>query len=189
MSVSTRSLFVSTTTTRFTPKQPANFKVFARLRLYRFIAAITRSSKVNAGRAREHVADESLVPRNVHETETHASFFQKSETEINRDSAALFFFEAVGIRPRQRLHERRLAVIDVAGCADNDVLYGGIHFCARALMLRQEEEQGSNGLLRSGDFVHDGLRGSARVRRSQNRPSHYDEICSCANRFGGCGCP
>ncbi len=60
------------------------------------------------------------MPGDINEAETHASFFQKRETEVNGDAAAFFFFEAVGMRAGQRLDEGGFAVVDMAGGADDD---------------------------------------------------------------------
>src|SRR5579862_7314756 len=62
----------------------------------------------------------------VNETETHVAEIEKGESEINGDTSALFFFEAVGIRARQRFDERGLAMVNVTGGADDNVL-GGFH--------------------------------------------------------------
>jgi hypothetical protein len=47
-----------------------------------------------------------------------------SEAEIDGDTSALFLLKAVGIDPGERFDERGLAVIDVAGGPDDDVLHG-----------------------------------------------------------------
>jgi len=44
--------------------------------------------------------------RHVHKTEAHAIFFQKSETQINRDSAALLFRKTIRMRASQRFDQR-----------------------------------------------------------------------------------
>jgi hypothetical protein len=62
----------------------------------------------------------------VNETETHVAEIEESESEVDGDTAALFFFETVRIRAGERFDKRGFAVIDVAGCADDDVL-GGFH--------------------------------------------------------------
>jgi len=54
--------------------------------------------------------------------ETHAGFFEESKTEVDSDAAALFLFEAVGMRAGQRLDEGGFSVVDVAGGADDDAL-------------------------------------------------------------------
>ena len=43
-----------------------------------------------------------------------------AKPKINGDAAALLFLKPVGIDPGQRLHQRRLAVVDVPGGAYDD---------------------------------------------------------------------
>ena len=60
----------------------------------------------------------------VHEAEADVAEIEKGEAEVNGDAAALFLLEAVGIRASEGLDERRLAVVNVAGGADDNVLGG-----------------------------------------------------------------
>ncbi len=73
----------------------------------------------------QHVADELLVPRHVHEPE-HRSLRQAlvGEAEIDAQPPRLLLGQTVGVDARQRLHELRLAVIDVSGGGDQ-------HGCTR----------------------------------------------------------
>ncbi len=48
---------------------------------------------------------------------------QMREAQIDGDAAALLFLQAVGVDAGERFDQRGLAVIDVAGGADNDVLH------------------------------------------------------------------
>ena len=45
------------------------------------------------------------------------------KSDVNRDAAPLFFFEAVGIDAGQGFHQRRFSVINMSGCADDDGLH------------------------------------------------------------------
>src|SRR5882762_4143069 len=45
--------------------------------------------------------------------------FEVGKSNVNGDAAPLFFFEAVGINAGQGFHQRRLAVIDMSGGADD----------------------------------------------------------------------
>ncbi len=93
--------------------------MLARLRFDGLVGGDYEQQQIYAGGACEHVADEALVPRDVYKTEAHAAVFHKCEAEVNGDAAALFLFEAVGVRAGEGLDERRLAVIDMAGRADD----------------------------------------------------------------------
>ena len=44
------------------------------------------------------------------------------EAEVDGDAAALFFFQTVGVDAGEGADQRGLAVIDVSGGADDDVL-------------------------------------------------------------------
>ncbi len=46
------------------------------------------------------------------------------ETQIDRDPALLLLGQAVGVDARQGLHQRRLAMVDVPGRADQEALHG-----------------------------------------------------------------
>jgi len=50
------------------------------------------------------------MSRHIHKTEAHAIFFQESEPEINRDSAALLLGQPIRMRAGQRFDQRRFAV-------------------------------------------------------------------------------
>ena len=45
------------------------------------------------------------------------------KAEIDGDAAALFFFQTVGINAGQGFDQRGLAVVDVAGGADDDAFH------------------------------------------------------------------
>ncbi len=49
--------------------------------------------------------------------------FEVGESDVDGDAAPFFFFEAVGINAGQRFYQRRLAVIDMSGGADDDGLH------------------------------------------------------------------
>jgi hypothetical protein len=49
---------------------------------------------------------------------------QVSEAQIDGDAAALFFFPAVRVYPRERQDQRRFPVIDVSRGSHDDVFHG-----------------------------------------------------------------
>jgi hypothetical protein len=59
------------------------------------------------------------VPRHVDQSESHAIFFEKGKAQINGNAAPLLFREPVRMCPRQRLDQRRLAMINVPGRSDD----------------------------------------------------------------------
>src|SRR5690606_3680135 len=77
---------------------------------------------VDAGRAREHVADEGLVARDIDDGELlPGREAEAGEAEVDGDAAALLLDEAVGVDAGERADERGLAVVDVAGRAEDEV--------------------------------------------------------------------
>src|SRR5690606_11910982 len=84
--------------------------------------------------------------------------------EVDRHPALDFLLEAVGIDAGQRLHERRLAVVDVSGGADDDGL--DLHgFGPRSLA-------GSGGFPARGTGcdLGGGAGAARRRRRAEHRP-------------------
>jgi hypothetical protein len=81
-------------------EKSANGKMFFRLRFDAFICGDDQHHAVDTGRTRQHVAHESVVSRDIHDTEVKhvtASIGQaeRGKTEIDRDAAPLFFRKAV----------------------------------------------------------------------------------------------
>src|SRR5581483_3789357 len=75
---------------------------------------------VDAGGAGQHVVHEALVARHVDETQLPAiAQVAVGIAEIDGDAARLLFLQAVGIDAGQRLHQRGLAVVDMACRADD----------------------------------------------------------------------
>ena len=66
------------------------------------------------------VVQELLVSRDVHETDLESALFEMSEAQVDGDAAFLFLSPTIAVDARQRFDELRLAVVDVAGGADDD---------------------------------------------------------------------
>ena len=78
-----------------------------------------QQEEVDAARARDHRAHEALVPRHVHDAEGRPEGSSSArEAQLDRDAARAFLWQAVGVDARQRLDQRGLAVVDVAGGAE-----------------------------------------------------------------------
>ncbi len=75
---------------------------------------------INAAYAREHIANETLVPRHVDETDgVAAAGFPVSEAQVDRNATRFLFRQAVGIDTRQCFDERRFAVVNMS-CGRDD---------------------------------------------------------------------
>ena len=101
--------------------------MLAGLRHDRFVGGDHEEDEVDSADAGQHVLDELLMPRYVDEPEPQVvPQIEVRETDVNGDATALFFLEAVGIDTGEGFDQRGLAVIDVAGCADDDVFGHGL---------------------------------------------------------------
>ena len=109
-------------------QQAADIEVFASLRLDPFIGGDDQQHQVDAAHARQHVAHKALVAGDIDEAQANSAAigggeFEVGKADVDGDAAPLFFFEAVGIDAGQGFHQRRLAVIDMSGGADDDGLH------------------------------------------------------------------
>ena len=57
-----------------------------------------------------------------------------SKSQVDRYSSALFLFQAVGIDASQCLDQRGLAVIDVAGGADDDGFHWNVQYMRQTMI-------------------------------------------------------
>ncbi|MNC84609.1 hypothetical protein D3C83_01670 [compost metagenome] len=97
-------------------------QVLDRLRHHAVVGRDHQQGEVDAAHAGQHVADEALVSRHVHEADHRAAFERPvGEAEIDGDAARLLLRQAVGVDAGQRLHQSRLAVVDVACGGDYHV--------------------------------------------------------------------
>ena len=105
-------------------EHPHDLEVLAGLGHDRLVGRHDEENRVDAARAREHVADEALVARNVDEGHAHSIPLRVREAQVDRDAPPLLLGKAIGVDPRESLHERGLAVIDVPGGADEEAVHG-----------------------------------------------------------------
>ena len=69
----------------------------------------------------DHRAQEALVAGHVHHAgRADAGKIQVGVARLQRDPSPLLLRQPVGVDPGERLHQRRLAVVDVPGGADHD---------------------------------------------------------------------
>ena len=108
----------------FDPQQRADRQVLARLRHHALVGRDDQHRQVDSADAGQHVPDEALVARHVDDLDREARLLEKREAEIDRDAPSLLLGEAIRIGPGEGLHQRGLAVVDVAGRADDDVRRG-----------------------------------------------------------------
>ena len=104
------------------PEEMKDVQVFDGLRHHAIVGRDREQHQVDAVGAGEHVADETLVPRDVDHARAPAAWqFKRRKAQIDRNAARLLFLEPVGILTGEGLDEGGLAVVDVPGGADDPV--------------------------------------------------------------------
>ena len=110
---------MSATTPALDPEQPQNREMLVRLRARALVGVDHEQEEIDAGCAGDHRAHEALVSGNVDNGELGSiRQLERRVAEVDRDAAFLLLWEPVGVLARQRLDERRLAVVDVPGGAE-----------------------------------------------------------------------
>src|SRR5262245_46938646 len=105
----------------FESEQPQDFQVLSGLRHDGVIGRDDEQGQVDAGRPGEHVLDEPLMPGAVHNSEPVVAEVELGEPNIDGDAAGLLLRQAVAVRAGEGFDERGLAVVDVAGGAEDQV--------------------------------------------------------------------
>ena len=96
-------------------------EVLERLGARPVVGGDDQQRRVDLARADEHVADQPVVAGHVDEVELGAVGQREvGVADVDRHPAAALLGQAVGVDPGQRPEQRRLAVVDVAGGADDD---------------------------------------------------------------------
>ena len=103
--------------------------MFPRLRHHAFVRRDDQRQHVDAVRAGKHVLNETLVTGNVDETDAEIFELEIGEAEVDGDTAALFFWQAVRIRARERAYKRTLSVVNMAGRPDDERRHFSTQFC------------------------------------------------------------
>ena len=106
-------------------EQFQDFQVLAGLRHDRIIGRDDKKSEVDPGCASQHVLDEPFVARDVHDAQSVVAEIEMGKTDVDGNAAFFLFGQAVAVDAGQRLHERSLAVINVAGRSENQVAWHG----------------------------------------------------------------
>ena len=97
-------------------ERPQHGRVLARLRHHAVVGGEDHQVQVDPGRSRDHRAHEPLVTGNVDDREPPPRRqHQRRIAERDRDPALALLGQAVGVDAGERLDQRGLAVIDVAG--------------------------------------------------------------------------
>ena len=125
VSSSTRSRFVSAMTPPLDAEDVEDLQVLLGLRLPPLVGRHHEQHQAHRPDARQHVADEAFVARHVDEPDLAAGRQRAPRVaEVDRESAPLLLFEAVGLDTGEAHDERGLPVVDVAGGGDDTELAG-----------------------------------------------------------------
>ncbi len=106
-------------------EQTEDLQVLAGLRHDGIIGRHDEQGQVDAGGAGEHVLDEALVAGHVHDAQAVGGQVEDGEADVDGDAASFLLRQAVAVDARQRLDQRGLAVVDVAGRAEDQVACHG----------------------------------------------------------------
>ena len=98
-------------------EQAADFEMFARLRLDGLVGGDDEQQQIDAACSGQHILDEALMPGDIDKARR---LREVREAQIDGNAAALFLFETIGIDAGEGADQRRLAVVDVSGGADDE---------------------------------------------------------------------
>jgi hypothetical protein len=100
-------------------QEPEDGVVLASLGHDPFVGGDHQDHHVHPRGPREHVPDEALVPRHVHDPEAQFLVVELGEPQVDRDPPLLLLGEAIGVDAGERPDQRRLPMVDVT-CGPQD---------------------------------------------------------------------
>ncbi len=101
-------------------EERADGQVLPGLRLHPFVGGDHQQHDPDAAQPGQRIVQEPLVARYVDEADLEVAFLEMGEADVDGDAAVLLLAPAVAVDTGKRLDERCLAVVDVAGSADDD---------------------------------------------------------------------
>ena len=110
-------------------EQAQDREVLACLRHDAVVGGDEEKREVDAGRAREHRRHQPLMAGHVDEADALAGRAVDVEirvAQLDADAAPLLLRQAIGVDAGERAHQRRLAVVDMAGGADDHGVPSGL---------------------------------------------------------------
>ncbi len=128
-------------------EQPQHREVLARLRHDAVVGGDAEQVAVDAAGPRHHVAHEALVAGDVDQAQpAPRGQVEGREAQLDGDAARLLGGQAVGVAAGEGQHQRRLAVVDVAGRAKDERL-------AHAPRPGDQRRQGGEVVVAEGQHV------------------------------------
>jgi hypothetical protein len=112
-----------------------DLQMLARLRHRPVVGGDDQQDEIDADGAGEHVVHEALMAGHVDEAQGLAALDRPiGEADVDGDAARLLFGQTVGVDSRERPHQRRLRMIDVASRTDDHGAPSDLkRLCAAAL--------------------------------------------------------
>ncbi len=108
------------------PQELADLQVFPGLGHDPLVGGDHQHDQVHAADPSHHGPDKAFVPRHVDDAELDvAGEFQVGEAEFDGDTPGLLLLQPVGVDAGEGLDQRGLAVVDVAGGAEDEVFHDG----------------------------------------------------------------
>ena len=114
-------------------QERADGEVLAGLRHDALVGGHDQQRQVDAPHPGQHVLHEALMAGHIHDLDGQPiGLLEEGEPQIDGDPARLLLRQAVGVDAGERLDQRGLSVVDVAGGADDDVVSAHQREAARA---------------------------------------------------------
>ncbi len=111
-------------------EQFEDFEMFAGLRHDAVVGGHDEQGEIDAGRPGEHVLDEAFVPGNIDDAQAKFAEIEPGEADVDGDAAFFFLGQAIAVDAGEGLDQRGLAVIDMAGGAEDKVARHEVHSCS-----------------------------------------------------------
>jgi len=146
-------------------QQVQNRDVFARLGHDPLVSSDHQQGDVDAAYASQHVVDESLVARDVDDRDLDAvRQSQPGKAQVDCHATLFFFLQTIRIDAGQGVDQRRLAMVDVAGRADDP------HCCLEVRPTSRFRPSSQSAELRLTDCPRDAVIKRHHARGFRPRP-------------------
>ena len=121
-------------------QQTADVEMLARLGLDRFVGGDHQQHQIDAADPGQHVAHKAFVSRDIDESQAQLFAVRRSQLkvrkpDVDRDSPALLFLEAIGVNAGKGFDECGFPVIDMSGGADDDATSCGEQYSWTATVI------------------------------------------------------
>lgn len=103
-------------------KKGQDVEMFFRLRHDPFVGIDDEQDQIEARQAGDHILDELFMTGYIDDTGPRTIWqVEPGKAQVDRQSPFLFFGCRIRLDSGQGTDQRRLAMIDMTGCADNDM--------------------------------------------------------------------